>query len=412
MPGTPPHTPLPTGQSGERASPTVRPTPPMTDPRHLDASTSDAQPHPVVRISSVEKRYGEHGPIAVRSFDLEVRSGEILCLLGPSGCGKTTLLRLIAGFEAPDQGRVEVGGRVVAGDGVWVQPERRRIGFVFQDFALFPHMSVLDNVAFGLPGRSRAERRARAAKVLALVGLTVFQQRYPHQLSGGQQQRVALARAIATEPHLLLLDEPFSNLDAALRGATRDEVRSILKRTGTTAVMVTHDQEEALSVADRVAVMRAGHLEQLGTPEEVYLEPRTAFVAGFLGRTNLLRGTANGDHADTALGPVTLARPATGRVVLSVRPEHVAFERHPADGATPGVRLEVLRREFKGHDVTYECRPLRAAATGQASANEAQADERILVNATADCLVREGDVASVRVTGQAVPLEPSPRTPD
>ena len=389
----------------------------MTDPRPLDAGASQAQSEPVVRITSVEKRYGEHGPIAVRSFDLEVRAGEILCLLGPSGCGKTTLLRLIAGFEAPDHGRVEVGGRIVAGDGVWVQPERRRIGFVFQDFALFPHMSVLDNVAFGLPGRSRAERRARAAKVLALVGLTVFQQRYPHQLSGGQQQRVALARALATEPHLLLLDEPFSNLDAALRGATRDEVRSILKRTGTTAVMVTHDQEEALSVADRVAVMRAGHLEQLGTPEEVYLEPRTAFVAGFLGRTNLLRGTADGDHADTALGRVPLARPATGRVVVSVRPEHVAFAPPAAAGATSNVRVEVVRREFKGHDVTYECRSLRAvsgdgAAGDGAAGVDAPADERFLVNATADCPVREGDVTGVRVTGRAVPLEPSPRTPD
>jgi iron(III) transport system ATP-binding protein len=416
MPGSPPSTspdaPLPNERPGERASPAVPPTPAMTYTRLLDAGASHAQSQPVVRVSSVEKRYGEHGPVAVRSLDLEVRSGEILCLLGPSGCGKTTLLRLIAGFEAPDQGRVEVGGRVVAGDGVWVQPERRRIGFVFQDFALFPHMSVLDNVAFGLPGRSRAERRARAAKVLALVGLTVFQQRYPHQLSGGQQQRVALARALATEPHLLLLDEPFSNLDAALRGATRDEVRGILKRTGTTAVMVTHDQEEALSVADRVAVIRAGQLEQLGTPEEVYLEPRTAFVAGFLGRTNLLRGTANGDHADTALGRVPLARPATGRVVLSVRPEHVVFEPHAKGGATSSARLEVVRREFKGHDVTYECRPLRAVASDGGAGDDAPTDERFLVNATADCPVREGDVTRVRVTGRAVPLEPSPRTPD
>jgi len=390
----------------------------MTEPPPRESHGPEARRQPVVRISSVEKRFGSEGPVAVRSFDLEVQPGEILCLLGPSGCGKTTLLRLIAGFEAPDQGRVEVGGRVVAGDGVWVQPERRRIGFVFQDFALFPHMSVLDNVAFGLPGRSRAERRERAAKVLALVGLTVFQQRFPHQLSGGQQQRVALARAIATEPHLLLLDEPFSNLDAALRGATRDEVRSILKRTGTTAVMVTHDQEEALSVADRVAVMRAGQLEQLGTPEEVYLEPRTAFVAGFLGRTNLLRGIADGTRAQTPLGRVPLARPAAGRVVLSVRPEHVTLERLEAltqDSGQQVPRLEVIRREFKGHDVTYECRLLRDAgvlgADGEPS-TEPVADERILVNTTADCPVREGDTVTVQVLGPAVPLELGPRTPD
>ncbi len=361
---------------------------------------------PVVVLDGVAKRYGAHGPMAVRAFDLEVRSGEILCLLGPSGCGKTTLLRLVAGFEAPDEGSVDVGGRRVAGDGVWVQPERRRIGFVFQDFALFPHMSVLDNVAFGLPG-PRGERRERAARVLSLVGLTVFERRYPHQLSGGQQQRVALARALATEPHLLLLDEPFSNLDAALRGATRDEVRAILKRTGTTAVMVTHDQEEALSVADRVAVMRAGQLEQIGTPEEVYLQPRTAFVASFLGRTNLLRGVAHGAKAETPLGTVTLARPATGRVVLSVRPEHVTIE--PAAGASAeesGARVEVVRREFKGHDITYECRVLRhRAAPGPVL--EAAGEDRILVNTSAHCPVREGDDVVVRVIGPAVALEAS-----
>ena len=367
---------------------------------------------PVVEVDAVSKRFGAAGPVAVDDLSLTVFDDEILCLLGPSGCGKTTLLRLIAGFERPEAGTVKVAGAVVASPRVWVQPERRRIGFVFQDFALFPHLTVLDNVAFGL-GRLSRDARRRAAEVLDLVGLTVFQSRYPHQLSGGQQQRVALARALATEPHLLLLDEPFSNLDAALRGATRDEVRTILKRTGTTAIMVTHDQQEALSFADRVAVMRDGKLEQVGDPVDVYLHPHTAFVAGFLGRTNLLRGTASDMVATTALGRVPLVTSATGRVVLSLRPEHLAFG--PAVGragqpgasdAGPGAgaRAKVLRREFKGHDVTYECLVL----TDPGSTDLANAGElRLLVNASPDITAAVGDVLTVVVTGAAVVLQHS-----
>ena len=365
----------------------------------------------VVELDSVSKRFGAAGPIAVDDLSLTVLDDEILCLLGPSGCGKTTLLRLIAGFERPEAGTVTVAGAVVASQRVWVQPERRRIGFVFQDFALFPHLTVLDNVAFGLGRLSREARRRTAAEVLDLVGLTVFRSRFPHQLSGGQQQRVALARALATEPHLLLLDEPFSNLDAALRGATRDEVRTILKRTGTTAIMVTHDQQEALSFADRVAVMRDGKLEQVGDPVDVYLHPHTAFVAGFLGRTNLLRGTAQGMVATTALGQVPLATSATGRVVLSLRPEHLTFASAtdqpaqpdaPAAKSAAGARVKVLRREFKGHDVTYEC--LLLAEPG--STDLAQAGElRLLVNASPDFGAAVGDVSSVVVTGAAVVLK-------
>lgn len=383
----------------------------------------------VVELAGVTKRFGEGGPVAVDDLSLSVLADEILCLLGPSGCGKTTLLRLIAGFERPDAGTVTVAGRVVASDHTWVQPERRRIGFVFQDFALFPHLSVLDNVAFGLSKLPRAERLRVAAEVLDLVGLTVFTARYPHQLSGGQQQRVALARALATEPHLLLLDEPFSNLDAALRGATRDEVRAILKRTGTTAIMVTHDQQEALSFADRVAVMRDGRLEQVGAPVDVYREPRTAFVAGFLGPTNLLRGTARGFVADTALGEVPLASEADGRVVLSLRPESLRFAHADRAGDAGGAsdaggagkaggagdaasaqeptparrgRVKVLRREFKGHDVTYDCLLLVDDAGSDASAGEL----RLLVNAPPDCAAVEGDVVAVAVEGTAVVLRP------
>ena len=359
----------------------------------------------MVTVTGLSKRFGAHGPMAVHAFDLSVGAGEILCLLGPSGCGKTTLLRLIAGFERPEGGTVEVAGRVVAGPGVWVQPERRRIGFVFQDFALFPHLNVLDNVAFGIGGAGRTGRRAKAAEILALVGLTVFQARFPHQLSGGQQQRVALARALATGPHILLLDEPFSNLDASLRGVTRDEVRAILKQTGTTAIMVTHDQEEALCFADRIAVMRDGQLEQAGTPEVVYFAPKTAFVASFLGRTNLLRGVAEGMVADTSLGSVPLAGPASGRVVLSLRPEHLSFgptvNGQPTAGAA---RVQVVRREFKGHDVTFECRLLSAADGGSQAGGH---NERILVNTGPDCPISEGQIATVLVNGTAVALQAS-----
>jgi len=366
---------------------------------------------PIVKVEGLTKRYAPHAPPAVDGLDLTVARGEVLCLLGPSGCGKTTLLRLIAGFERPDSGCVEVAGKVVAHDRVMVRPEHRRIGFVFQDFALFPHLTVLDNVAFGLRG-SREEKRARAAEVLALVGLTVFDSRYPHQLSGGQQQRVALARALAPQPHILLLDEPFSNLDASLRGSTRDEVRAILARSGTTAIMVTHDQEEALSFGDRIAVMRDGKVQQVGTPEEVYFHPSTAFVASFLGRTNLLRGVADGRTARTTIGAVPLTGAAEGRVIISLRPDHlelVPVSRAPAGEVGRGpeavgadVRATVVRREFKGHVVTYEAvvGPQSSTAPEPVVAQE----ERLVVFATPESRLAVGDEAWVRVTGDGVTL--------
>ncbi len=350
----------------------------------------DTPPTPVVEVTSLTKRYRSPGHLAVQDLTLDVADGEILCLLGPSGCGKTTLLRLIAGFEAPDAGTVRIAGREVAGERTWLPPDRRRIGFVFQDYALFPHLDVLNNVAFGVRGARRAERERRAAEVLDLVGLTIFSGRYPHQLSGGQQQRVALARALAPAPAVILLDEPFSNLDAALRGATRDEVRQILKRTGTTTVLVTHDQEEALTFADRLAVMRSGRVEQVGVPEAVYLRPQTAFVASFLGRTNLLRGEGLGAMARTGLGEVALSRPARGQVMLSVRPESLSFR-----PGGEGVPVRVLQREFKGHDLTFTC---------QSTADEAL---RLVVQTGPECAVRAGDTVPLVVGGAAVPLEGS-----
>jgi iron(III) transport system ATP-binding protein len=351
----------------------------------------DAAPAPpVVALEALTKRYLQPAHLAVEDLTLDVASGEIVCLLGPSGCGKTTLLRLIAGFEMPDAGLVRIAGATVAGPDTWVPPDRRHIGFVFQDYALFPHLTVLQNVAFGLRGTTRERRERRAAEVLDLVGLTIFAGRYPHQLSGGQQQRVALARALAPQPAVILLDEPFSNLDAALRGSTRDEVRAILKRTGTTAVLVTHDQEEALTFADRIAVMRAGRLEQDGAPEEVYARPRTAFVASFLGRTNLLRGEGLGHVARTPLGELTLSRPARGQVMVSLRPEALSFR-----PGGHGVPVRVLQREFKGHDLTYTCQLLQGEGL------------RVVVQTGPECGVQVGDTVPLAAAGAAVPLEAS-----
>lgn len=275
--------------------------------------------------------------------------------MGPSGCGKTTTLRLIAGFEPADAGEIWLEGQDISRR----PAESRGIGFVFQDYALFPHLSVQQNVAFGLRKLVGKAKQSRVEEVLSLVGLTVFKDRKPHEISGGQQQRVALARAIAPGPKLVLLDEPFSSLDAALRQVTRDEVRELLKKSGIGAVLVTHDQEEALSFADRIAVMRAGQLEQTGTPETVYDSPSTPFVAQFLGRTNLIPGEARGLEAITPLGRVTLTFEAHGAVLLSLRPESLTL-------LTPSSQLgnliqnqleaTVIAREFKGHDLTYRIR--------------------------------------------------------
>lgn len=358
-----------------------------------------ATSQPIVQARALTKRFSPVGPAAVDALELDVKEGEVLCLLGPSGCGKTTLLRLLAGFEVPDAGSIEVAGKVVATATSQVRPERRRIGFVFQDFALFPHLTVAENVAFGVKGAA-SQRQAQVVRMLDLVGMTVFGARYPHQLSGGQQQRVALARALAPEPHILLLDEPFSNLDASLRGSTRHEVRAILERTGTTTIMVTHDQEEALSFGDRLAVMRFGKIEQVGTPEEVYFAPTTAFVALFLGRTNLLRGVVEAGVALTGVGPVPVDGPDRGQALVSLRPDHL--ELLPlASGSASGNELSapvrITRREFKGHVVAYE-----AVVTGPADA--ARAEERLIIYGAAASRFGVGDVALVRVTGEGVPL--------
>ncbi len=305
-------------------------------------------------VSELSKRFEPNEPPVVRDLSFSVEEGEIFALLGPSGCGKTTTLRIIAGFERPDTGTVTLEDRQLEGPHTHVPPEQRGIGLVFQDQALFPHLTVFENVRFGLKKMPREQRKDRAMEVLDMVGLKRFAERYPHELSGGQQQRVAVARAVAPKPGVILLDEPFSNLDAVLRQAMREDVRNLLQEAGMTAVMVTHDQEEALSFADRVAVMRGGQIEQIGTPESIYYRPRTLFVAQFLGRTNLLLSQCKGETASTELGQLELDRPAQGSVLVSLRPEHISLE---AAGANPPDKVAtVLAREFKGHDITYRVR--------------------------------------------------------
>jgi iron(III) transport system ATP-binding protein len=297
----------------------------------------------MICVHGVSKRFG--AVTAVESADLCVERGEFVALLGPSGCGKTTLLRLVAGFEAPDAGEVKIGDRVVADASTWVVPERRRVGMVFQDYALFPHLTVAENVGFGLP---RRERSGRVPIVLALVDLCGLGGRYPHELSGGQQQRVALARALAPNPELVLLDEPWSNIDPHLRASMRDELARILRSIGVTVVLVTHDREEAFSLADRIAIMRAGTVVQEGSPEEIYLAPATRWAAEFVGTGNFLPGTLADGAVETAVGrfPTLNANGATAVDVL-IRPELLELEPDPLG------RAEVVAREFRGHDVFY-----------------------------------------------------------
>ena len=255
----------------------------------------------ILKLEGITKQF-EHSPCpAVANVTFSLQQGELLGLLGPSGCGKTTLLRIIAGFEHPQSGIVELAGRLVAGCGSWVPPEHRDTGMVFQDYALFPHLTVAKNVAFGLK-KSRFLVKQTIKESLALVGLSGRELRYPHELSGGQQQRVALARALAPRPALILLDEPLSNLDVQVRLRLRHEVRSILKQTGTSAIFVTHDQEEALSICDKVGVMNGGRLEQFGTPEEIYTHPATRFVAEFVTQANFLLARRRDHHWETEVG--------------------------------------------------------------------------------------------------------------
>jgi iron(III) transport system ATP-binding protein len=330
----------------------------VSEPSPAPASNGSTEPSGIavdaagVEVAGVTKTFDGRS-LVLAGVDVAVEAGGALALLGPSGCGKTTLLRIIAGLERPDDGTVTVGDRLLTSSDTFVAPERRRVGMVFQDWALFPHLSVARNVGFGLP---RAERKVspRIDEALELVGLAGMGDRMPSTLSGGQQQRVALARAIAPRPSVLLLDEPFSNLDASLRAHVRTEIHQLLVGLGITTVFVTHDQDEAFVLGDRVAVLAEGRVVQVGPPAELYQRPATRWLAGFVGDANLLSGTAQGDAATTVLGTLPLVSTASGDVDVLVRPEHLELVPGTSAGGEPGgVSATVELVEFVGHDTTY-----------------------------------------------------------
>jgi iron(III) transport system ATP-binding protein len=315
----------------------------LTKPRRKPALDLDiGSSAETVVVRHIAKSFG--AARVLKDVRLDVPAGSLVALLGPSGCGKTTLLRTIAGLERPDHGHIEIGRRTVVDDGrTFVPPERRRVGMVFQDWALFPHLTVADNVGFGL---ARSERRSqRVIDVLRMVELDGFVDRMPSTLSGGQQQRVALARALANRPSVILLDEPFSNLDATLRAQIRLDVQQVLKTLGVTALFVTHDQEEAFALGESVAVMFDGTIEQQASPSEIYEAPGSRRVAEFIGDGNFLPGIARGRVAETRLGTVPLRYEANGDVEVFVRAEEILV--HSGDAATI---TEVI---FYGHDAMY-----------------------------------------------------------
>ena len=303
--------------------------------------------HPALACSGLNKSFGAE-TTAVFDFNLKVAEGEIMALLGPSGCGKTTTLRMIAGFLRPDRGSIQLGGRRAVGKGIFLPPEKRGLGMVFQEHALFPHLTVLENVAYGL----KRKEKDKAGFFLRLIGMEKLKKRYPYEISGGERQRVAVARALAPGPVMVLLDEPFSNLDAERRLKIREEVRAILKTTGSSALFVTHDQEEAMYMCDRLAVMKDGHLAQVGRPEDVFHTPATRFVAEFMGNTDFLPGQVVKGGIMTEIGlherPTPL--PAGTDVELALRFDDVSFE------PDAGGESLVLARHFKGAYNIYRLR--------------------------------------------------------
>jgi iron(III) transport system ATP-binding protein len=310
-------------------------------------------PHPpILQLQDICKQFAAQGEQVIDRVSLTLAAGEILGLLGPSGCGKTTLLRVIAGFEQPQTGRVELAGQQIADAQHSLPPEDRDIGMVFQDYALFPHLTILKNVAFGLT-QTRRKRFSPGQisqftrEAIDLVGLSGLEQRYPHELSGGQQQRVALARAIAPQPQIILLDEPLSNLDVQVRLRLRQEIRRILKITNTAAVFVTHDQEEAMAICDRVGVMCKGRLEQVGTPEELYYRPCSRFVADFVTQANFLPATRQGNYWQTEVGKFPTINSPAHTCEVMIRQEDIQLQ------LDANSRIVVRDRQFLGREYSY-----------------------------------------------------------
>jgi iron(III) transport system ATP-binding protein len=303
----------------------------------------------LLQVENLQHAYGAQE--VVRGLSFSLARGAIGCLLGPSGCGKTTVLRCIAGFEGIGAGEIRIGGRVVSGNGVMLPPEKRRVGMVFQDYALFPHLDVAGNIAFGLHGMAREERAARVQELAQLVGLAATLDKYPHEISGGQQQRVALARALAPRPELLLLDEPFSNLDVDLRERLSLEVREIIKASGATAVLVTHDQQEAFAMADEIGVLQEGHIQQWDSPYNLYHRPANRFVADFVGQGVFLPARAvNGSQLEIELGVLKGDTLGAERLEVLLRPDDVVH-----DDAAP-TQAEVVHKAFRGAEILYTLR--------------------------------------------------------
>lgn len=326
------------------------PTPADTNGLDSQADLSAAAA-PILELRSVSCAYDPHRP-AIRDISFSAREGEILCLLGPSGCGKTTVLRAIAGFEPVRSGEIFLSGRRVSSSSDTIPTEERHVGMVFQEYALFPHLRVVGNIAFGLGHLSRSDRENRVQEMLRLTGLEGFERRYPHELSGGQQQRVALARALVQNPVVLLLDEPFSNLDPDMAGRMRQELHTLLRRMKTTTILVTHDHDEAFAMADRIAVLNHGVLEQMDSPEIIYHLPSTPFVADFVGQADFITGHVREGMVHTELGvfPNTLAAEKEAPVVVMIRPDDI----HLLPNKSAGPRI--VARQFRGSENLYTVR--------------------------------------------------------
>jgi iron(III) transport system ATP-binding protein len=354
-------------------------------------------------VSGLHKAFGPH-PV-LTGLELAVPAGAFTAILGPSGSGKTTLLRLLAGFEQADAGTITIGGRVVDGPGCYLPPERRKIGYVPQEGALFPHLTVANNVGFGLSSRER--HGGRTAELLEAVGLAGMGARYPHQLSGGQQQRVALARALAIRPEVVLLDEPFASLDAHMRASVRSDVQRICQQAGTTAILVTHDQDEALSLAHRIAVLRDGKIVQYAAPQDLYTRPGDPALARFIGDANLLDGQlidaplTGSDGArtvDTIFGalPLAIAGPGEqivpGKVTVLIRPEQLELIAGPAAGPDSGcLSGQVVAREYYGHDAVIHVRP-----------DNGPDGQEVIVRTTGGPQLATGSPVTVRARGPVI----------
>ena len=334
-----------------------------------------------LRLDKCSKSYVAEQYV-IQQLNLSVDSGESLVLVGESGSGKTTILRMIAGFEIPNSGSIQLGERTLVDDGIYIPPEKRQIGMLFQEYALFPHLTVLENVQFGLHKMPSSKRKQVAQEAIAQVQLSGYDARYPHQLSGGEQQRVALARAIASKPSLLLLDEPFSNLDLLVKAQVRDEIFAIIRDAGITTVSVMHDIQDAMLVADRIALLRKGKLLQVDTPRQLYTQPTDSYTAKFFGRTSLLQAVATEAGFQTAFGPLSMSHTYTKgqKVELSIRPEHIEILSESNKASRPqGDEPWEGRVQYKGFLGSYEEICLYPMASSLSQTDNTNRQERLFV---------------------------------